>query len=176
MATSSRRAFRAIGFAAVSLAVSGAAQAATATADLTVQATVNATCTISTTALNFGTYDPVTANAATAKTGTGTVAVACTKGSAPTIGLGNGGNWTGATRQMANGAERLSYSLYLPPDNLAGTACGALTVLWEGATVLTPTAPANKNARSYNVCGSVPAGQDVAVGSYSDTVVATVNF
>jgi spore coat protein U-like protein len=33
-----------------------------------------------------------------------------------------------------------------------------------------------KNARSYNVCGTVPAGLNPTIGNYQDTVVATVNF
>src|SRR5512143_902396 len=54
--------------------------AATATANLGVSATVTNNCTISTTALAFGSYDPVVANASTNLDGTGAVSVACTKG------------------------------------------------------------------------------------------------
>ena len=34
----------------------------------------------------------------------------------------------------------------------------------------------SKAARTYNVCGSVPGGADVAVGAHADTVIATVTF
>src|SRR4030088_1300176 len=59
--------------------------AGSAPANLAVSALVNANCTISTTALAFGSYDPVVTNAATALNGNGTVVIACTKGSAPAI-------------------------------------------------------------------------------------------
>jgi spore coat protein U-like protein len=173
-----------IGFAAFAAIAAGAllsapqAIAATATANLNVQAQVNANCTISTAVVDFGTYDPVGANASAAKTGNGSVTIACTKGSAPTIGLGLGSNASGSVRRMTNGTDMLTYELYLPPNTTPGSACGALTTVWgtSGASLFTPTVPANKNARTYNVCGSVAGGQDVGVGTYTDTVVATVTF
>ncbi len=163
--------------AAATLALSPA-HAANATANLAVQAQVNANCTISTSMVDFGSYDPVVANAAAAKTGSGAVTVACTKGSAPTIGLGLGSNASGSTRRMTNGTDMLSYELYLPPNVTPGTACGALTTIWgtSGANLFTPTSPASTAGRTYNVCGSIAGGQNVGVGTYNDIVVATVNF
>jgi spore coat protein U-like protein len=154
------------------------AHALTQTANLAVSASVAANCTISTAAVAFGAYDPVVANALTALTGTGSVTIACTKNSGPTITLGLGAQPAGSTRQMANGAERLVYELYQPPTTVPGVACGALTQIWgtAGVAIFTPTVPASKAARTYNVCGSVAASQDVAVGAYADTVVATVSF
>lgn len=161
---------------------SQSAHAGSTPANLSVTASVSANCTISTSAVAFGPYDPVVANAATALNGNGSVSIACTKGSAPSITLGLGSNAVGSQRNMkitGGGADVLGYQLYQPPNNTAGTAC-----TFPGATVwdtsvggtFTPTSPANKNSRTYNVCGTVSAGQDVNVGSYSDTVVATVNF
>ena len=146
------------------------ASAASATANLAVSATVTNNCTISTTPLNFGSYDPVVAHASANLDGTGAVVVACTKGTAPTIGLGAGSNASGGLRRMTNGASAyLTYELYQETGR---------TTVWTntGAGLLSPVAAPSKAARSFTVHGRVPSNQDVPAGSYSDTVVATVNF
>jgi spore coat protein U-like protein len=152
--------------------------AGTAPANLAVSANVASNCTISTTAVAFGAYDPIVTNAATALAGTGSIIITCTKGSVPTLKLDLGATPSGVVRQMANGAERLPYELYQPPTNVAGVACGALTQVWgtSGSAILTTVAAPSKAARTYNVCGSIPGGADVAVGAYADTVIATVTF
>lgn len=158
------------------------AHAGSANSNLTVSASVAANCTISTTAVAFGAYDPVVANAATVLNGNGSVSIACTKGSAPNITLDLGLNAVGAQRNMkitGGGTDVLQYQLYQPPSTAPNAACtfpGSTVWGTSVAQTFTPTAPANKNARSYNVCGTVAAGQDVSVGSYQDTVVAAVNF
>ena len=60
-----------------------------------------------------------------------------------------------------------------------GAACSFPgTTVWgsSGGAVLNAGAAPSKAPRGYNVCGSVPAGQNPSVGTYADTVVATVNF
>jgi spore coat protein U-like protein len=146
------------------------AKAATATANLAVSATVANNCSISTVALAFGSYDPVVANASTNLDGTGTVVVACTKGAAATIGLGNGGNFSAGERRMADSSSNfLSYELY----HEAGR-----TTVWTntGGGLLATGAAPSKAARDFTVYGRVTSNQDVPAGSYTDTVVATVNF
>ncbi len=161
-----------------SLVPSLPAHAGAAVANLGVSANVAANCTIATAPVAFGAYDPVVTNAVAALTGSGSVTISCTKASTPNITLGLGLNALVVTRRMASGAERLTYELYQPPTNVAGAACGALTQIWgtAGAQVFTPTASPGVAARTYNVCGSVAGAQDVGVGAYADTVVATVNF
>jgi spore coat protein U-like protein len=149
--------------------------AATATTTFTVTASVSANCTITATGITF-TYDPISANAATAATATGTVTIACTKGSGPSIGLSAGNNAgavAGVTRAMANGTNRLGYELYQPA---AAPGNGGVWTDIGGANPLNAGVSPSKAARSFTVTGSVPAAQDVAVGSYSDTITATVNF
>jgi spore coat protein U domain-containing protein, fimbrial subunit CupE1/2/3/6 len=163
------------------LSITPAHAAGSATSNLSVTANIAANCQISTTPVAFGAYDPVVANAATALNASGTVVIGCTKGSAPTITLGLGANAVGTQRNMLNGGNTdvLGYQLFQPPSNVAGTACTFPAAnVWgtAGAQIFTPTAPASKANRTYNICGTVAAGQDVSVGSYSDTVVATVNF
>lgn len=157
----------------VALAVAGSgttASAATATANLAVSATVTNNCTISTAALAFGSYDPVVANASTALDGTGTVSIACTKGTSATIGLGLGSNASGSTRRMNDGSGNyLTYEMY----QNAGR-----TTLWgnSGADLNSPAAAPSKAPRDFTVYGRVASNQDATAGSYTDTVVATVNF
>lgn len=137
--------------------------------NLGVTASITANCTISTSTVAFGAYDPIVTNASTDLTGTGTVTVTCTNGATSlTIALGLGTNATGSTRRMIAGAgEYLIYELYqeVGHTNIWGTAANAKSV--SDGTGL---------AQAYTVYGVVPAGQNSVVGSYSDTVVATVNF
>ena len=153
----------------------GGVIAATATTTFTVTASVSANCTITATGISF-TYDPVFTNATTAATTTGTVTIACTKGSGPSIGLNAGSNpgaVAGVTRAMANGANRLGYELFQPA---AAPGNGAVWTDIGGANALNAGVSPSKAGRSFTVQAQIPAGQDVAVGSYSDTVTATVNF
>jgi len=164
------------------VAVAPAALAGSATSTVSVTASVAANCTITTAPVAFGAYDPVVTNASTPLNQNGSVTIACTKGSAPSITLGLGSNASGSTRRMKGGTsgDFLTYELYQPPNNTAGTACTYPgTVVWEltGANVFTPTASPGKAAQTYNICGTVAAGQDITVDpSYTDSVVATVNF
>jgi spore coat protein U-like protein len=145
------------------------AKAATATANLGVTATVTNNCTISTVALAFGSYDPVVANASANLDGSGTVVVACTKGATATIGLGNGGNYSGGRRMGDGSSNFLTYELYHE---------AARTTVWTnaGGGLLSTGAAPSKTARNFTVYGRVVSNQDVPAGNYSDTVVATVNF
>jgi spore coat protein U-like protein len=152
------------------------AHAGSTPTNLGVSANVAANCTITSVPVAFGAYDPIVANAAAALAGSGSVTIACTKSSVPTIGLGLGVNAVGAVRNMISAGNLLPYELYQPPTNVAGAACGALTTVWNSVAVLTTVAAPSKAARTYNVCGSIAAGVDAATGVYADTVVATVNF
>ena len=167
----------------LALLCGGAAWAGTST--LTAQTSVSTNCSVAAVAVVFGAYDPIATNAPPASGGvdlnkTGSITITCVKGTAPTIGLGLGANASGSIRRMLSGTtDFLTYELYQPPNNVAGTACsfpGATVWGTAGPNLLAPTAAPNKTARIYNVCGTVAAGQDPAIGTYSDTVVATVTF
>jgi spore coat protein U-like protein len=158
------------GFAVVSIAAESRLSGQSATSSLTVSASVSKNCTISTAPVNFGAYDPVTANATTPLDGIGTVTVTCTKGAPAKVGLSVGSNAQGTTRRMAGGtAAYLNYELY--KDTGRATVWGDTT----DTALDIPPAP-NRNPRNFTVYGRVATAQDAAVGNYTDTVVATVNF
>lgn len=144
--------------------------AGSATANLSVTAAVGANCTISTAAVAFPAYDPVVANASANDDGTGSVIITCTRGTTATIGLGTGLNVSAGQMRMKDATtDYLNYALYQD----AGRA-----TVWgnSGAGLLSPVAAPDKNPRTFTVYGRIPSGQDVPAGSYTDTVVATVNF
>ncbi len=147
------------------------AQAGSASSQFNVTATVIQNCTISASALAFGSYDPVVANAGSGQNldTTSTLTVACTKGAqAVTIGLDQG---TSTNRTMADTASggALTYQLYSDSNR---------TTVWgntAGSTV--GYAPLSRNSIGITVYGRVPGGQDVPVGTgYLDKVTATINF
>ncbi|GAB3470394.1 Csu type fimbrial protein [Azotobacter salinestris] len=143
------------------------------TANLDVSATVIPNCSITTTPLAFGDYDPVVTHASADLDATGTVNITCTQDAPVQITLGEGLNAdsgsTGAAplRQMTNGGDFLSYDLY--------SNAGRTTVWGDDATVDVESIGTGLE-EVHTVYGRIPAGQNVAVGNYADTVVATVIF
>ena len=181
----SRAAGAGLATAAVVLLLALPPRAGGTTSVFSVTASVSANCTISTSAVSFGRYESLLANAATPLHAEGTVSIACTKGSAPKITMDLGRNPNGGRRYMAlaagggGAADTLNYELYQPPNPASGTACSFPgTVVWgsSAAQAFAPSPPLNRAMRTYSVCGTIPAGQGVSMGSYADTVVATVNF
>jgi len=144
--------------------------AASQNANLDVTASVSAVCTITTSPVAFGAYDPVSANATTDLTAQGAVNVACTKGTAATIDLGNGSSYLAPSRRMASGSDFLAYGLYQD---------AALSQPWGSGVPGGATAnynAASKSVTAVTVYGMVPQAQDVTVGGYADVVVATINY
>ena len=138
-------------------------------------------CHISATPVAFGRYDPIVANRASDLNASGAITITCVKGTAPSIALGAGSHAAGATRRMRLGGEPsfLAYELYQPASNAPGAACaygGARVWGGAGAEVFSASSAPSRHPRSFRVCGAVPGGQNPRVGSYADTVIATVNF
>jgi spore coat protein U-like protein len=159
---------------ALFMAASSVTNAGTATSNLSVTATVAANCTIATSPVAFGAYDPIVANATSPLDGSGTVTVTCTTGSAATITLGQGSNpAAGSTdaaplRQMKDsGTHVLAYSLYQDSGR---------TTVWGNTSGTGVADTGSGTAQNVTVYGAVAAGQNVPAASYSDTVVATVTF
>ena len=179
----------------IALALTGAVAASAApfpTQQFTATAQVNANCTVvESGTLSFGNYDPLTANATAAQPGSGaSLSLKCTRGSHPMVSLDNGlaanfGTGSDATRRaMVTGAtgtnQALSYDL-LQPSAVGGSATASATK-WgngggtgakfdAGVTTVTPG-----TALTVNIFGSIPGNQDVVVGTFNDTVTATVEF
>ena len=154
-------------------AFGASASAQTDTADLDVSAEVTASCTITTSPLAFGSYDPVVTHAASPLEQTGGVTVTCTSGAATTVTLGQGLSAdAGSTdavpvRRMLSGADFLSYALYSDSGR---------TTAWGNTAGAGVAHTGTGTATALTVYGRIPAAQNVPAGSYVDTVVATVTF
>ena len=151
---------------ALSLAATSGAFAGSATNNVTVSATISNNCVLSTGTVAFGSYDPVVTNNTAPLNQTGTFTVSCTKGAAATIALGNGANFNGGHRFMASGGNKLQYELY---------SDSGMTHVWNSGNMVSYNST-TMAATTETIYGQIAAGQDVNTGSYSDTVVATVNF
>jgi len=123
----------------------------------------------SVTGVNFGSYDVF--NASPRKT-TGTITYSC-KGAGGSglmsMNLSMGGSGTFANRTLLSGGNVLNYNLY--PDAANSQVWGDGT----GATYHYVVNPGNGTV-SLTVYGTIPPGQNVGVGSYTDTITVTMNF
>jgi spore coat protein U-like protein len=147
-------------------AVASGANAATTTGNMSVQLVLGSSCAINSIgAMDFGTNNDLTAAIST----TADISVTCTNGTPYSIELGAGGGAgaTTATRVMTSGANTLNYSIYKEAahTNVFGT----------GATEKI-SATGSAGAQTYTAYGLVPIQATPAVGTYTDTVLATVTY
>lgn len=146
------------------------------TGSFQVTANVVASCKVtSTTNIAFGTYDPADANNTADLDANGAVAVRCVKGTAANVAIEQGANPAGGStcanplRQMAGGTEFLGYAIYSDATHTTLWGCDTTNAKsFTSTTVATPT--------TLTTYGRIPAGQDVGVGAFLDTVTVTVTF
>lgn len=144
-----------------------AAGAATSTSNFQVSATVSSSCSMSTSNLSFGTYDPL---ALVAATGTTTVSVTCNLTTPYALKLDGGSTASSiSSRAMTDGAgHNLSYQLY--------TSALHTTVWGDGTTGSTVTGVGTGLAIPSVVYGQISTGQNVPNGTYNDTIAVTLSF
>jgi spore coat protein U-like protein len=123
------------------------------------------TCTVTSSGLQFGAYDPASSSAAL---GAGTIVVSCGKGGTTAqVSLSAGRSGNASNRVMGSPAgEALAYQLYVD---------AARTNSWTSDLVRTAKmGPDLKD--TVSVYGAIFAGQDVGVGSYGDSITITISF
>ncbi len=128
----------------------------------------DAACTLSATAVAFGTYDVFQA---TPTDSTGTITYRCGNSDHNiriAISAGSSGSFT--NRTLKRGTESLLYNLFY----------GGFTLVWGdgsgGTTTYFENNPPNNKDVVLTVYGRITAAQDVAIGSYADTVVVTLEY
>lgn len=151
------------------------AQAETSTGNLAVSATIETGCSVSATAMAFGTVLP-----GTTKDTEAVVSVLCTSGTTYTLDLGDGlyqistGGSSGNLyrRQMASAANRLPYMFYQESERATEIAASVANTNFITSMV------SNGLVTDYTLYGRVIGIESSTSppGSYADTVVITVAF
>ncbi|MGH8308038.1 MAG: Csu type fimbrial protein, partial [Gammaproteobacteria bacterium] len=115
-----------------------------------------------------GNYNPF---AAGPRNRTGRITVTCNGNGTLTVALSTGQSGSYNPRYMISGTttDHLDYNLYTNP---------ARTIIFGDGTGGTQTVSKRfkNNSVRVNVYGQIPALENIAQGSYTDSIVATVTF
>ena len=136
-----------------------------ATGTVSVSGPVSPICSVTAGTLGFGTYSGAADALAAAA-----VSVNCSSGGAYQVSLSAGANASGGSRRMAGPASSfLAYQLFRD---------SARTLAWGDGSALGARVSGTGSgaAQTLTVYGRIPAGQSVTVGSYTDSVVVTVEY
>ena len=135
-------------------------------------------CTATTTGVAFGVYSPLSGAPLSS---TGGIVVNCTLLSGPavndavTVYLTTGASGSYAARSMMSGSSALNYNIYFSAayQQIWGNGTGGS---YYGIATL-PMSPGAPTATATGTFyGQIPALQDVMPGTYSDTIIVTVNY
>ena len=142
-------------------------EASLGTVPITITGSVVADCRINTTNIGFGNNGLLN----TVLSANGSISVQCTNGSPYTIALDKGSTPTGTLtdRQMKSGSNVVHYQLYKE---------AAFANVWGDSTSGTAlvSGTGTGNSQTWTVYAKVPIQTTPAVGTYTDTITATVSF
>jgi len=129
-----------------------------------VQATVERSCTVSADPINFGTHSALTSNI----DANGRLVINCTNGLPYSISL-NGGlsNAAPTQRRMTQGTGAVIYGLY---------SNSARTLPWGSSPTEIISKTGTGSSENVTVYGRVAPQATPFTGTYSDTVVVTINY
>jgi spore coat protein U-like protein len=122
-----------------------------------------ASCTFGLVSVAFGNYDTLTN---TSLDGAGSITVTCDTTDSYTVALSSG-HGTLLSRQLQSGENVLYYNLYT--DALR-------SMVWGDGTSGTSLVSGSATSATYSIYGLVPGGQNVAAGTYGDTITVTLSF
>jgi spore coat protein U-like protein len=132
-------------------------------------------CTIGTTAVSFGNYDVFLSIPTDA---TGTITVNCLRReNKATVTLGvssTSGTFNPRRMKRSGGNDLLDYNIYTDPARtlILGNGTGGTSDIG----LKRPTGPPADWSENIIIYGRIPPGQDVSAGTYSDTLMATVDW
>jgi spore coat protein U-like protein len=123
-------------------------------------------CTVNATGLGFGSINPLSTTDAT---GVATITVSCTTLTSYTITMSAGGGGSFEQRVMRNGGDVLDYQIY---SDLANS------VVWGDGSGGTSTVSASASGAgtTSNAYGRVPHQPSAFPGTYTDTIIVTINY
>jgi spore coat protein U-like protein len=122
-----------------------------------------ATCTVSTSGIAFGGYDPFVAQDVDS---VASIGVTCDESTAYSIALSTGAG-TYEQRVMTSGLHQLLYNLYTD---------ATLSTVWGDGTGHSAMVGDSQLQATHTVYGRIPARQNPQVGVYGDTIVITLTF
>ena len=129
----------------------------------------HAACTVAATGLNFGAYDVF--SAAPSDT-TGSVTVSCDRRTNVTVAIGaspTSGGFNPRQMRGTSGTDRLNYNLYTSTS---------MSTVWgngsAGTSTVLLTRVRRRRPATTTIYGRIPAGQNVSVGAYSDSLTVTI--
>jgi spore coat protein U-like protein len=131
----------------------------------------HAACRVTATGLNFGAYDVFSVGSLDT---TGSVTVTCDRSTRTDITISIGASPTSGgfnPRQMprTSGTDRLNYNLY---------TSSSMSTVWgngsAGTSTVLLTRVRRRRPATATIYGRIPAGQNVSVGSYAETLTVTI--
>ena len=149
---------------ALAVGLASPAAASTQTGLIEVAITIVPTCVIKTTDMNFGTF---TSSEPTDDLGTSNITTTCSLLTSFTLGLDGGLHADGAQRRMSDGNGnfvRYSIARDVARTQLLRPAVDLVPLIGTGLPQVT------------QLYGSVPTGQNVPAGTYTDRITVTVDF
>ena len=132
-------------------------------------------CTINTSSIRFGNYDSFSS---TSSDTAGTVTINCTsdvlKANLTLSQSSTSGSFNPRQMKRSGGADLLNYNIYTDVARtiIFGNGAGGTT----DVGLKRPTGKPAPWSQMIDIYGRIPPGQDIPVGSYSDTLTITIDW